>query len=146
MKTNLIRIVAAFLLFSAAAAQAAQTMVMYKRASCGCCSVWGDHIRAHGFSVNAINVADPGVFREKYGVRDTQTCHTAVIDGYVIDGHVPAREVKRLLAEKPKAKGIVVPGMPAGSPGMEGGNRKDPFNVFLVLPDGSYRVYASYGR
>ena len=141
MKTTMKHWVALLLLFSAAIAQAAPTIVMYKRASCGCCSLWGDNMRAHGFDVNAINVADPGDFRQKYGMPDSNT-----VGGYAIDGHVPAREIKRLLAEKPKAKGLVVPGMPQGSPGMEQGNRKDPYNVFLVLPDGSFRVYASYGR
>lgn len=71
-------------------------------------------------------------------------CHTAVIDGYVIEGHVPVREIRRLLKERPRAIGLAVPGMPAGSPGMEG-PRSDPYDVLLVLPDRSYKVYAHYG-
>ena len=70
-------------------------------------------------------------------------CHTGVVEGYAIEGHVPAREVKRLLAERPKARGLAVPGMPAGSPGMESA-RKQPYDVLIVLPDGSHKVYASY--
>lgn len=73
------------------------------------------------------------------------SCHTAVIDGYAIEGHVPAREIRRLLAERPKARGLAVPGMPGGSPGMES-NRGVAYDVLLVLPDGSPRVYARYGR
>ena len=72
------------------------------------------------------------------------SCHTGVIEGYALEGHVPAREVKRLLAERPQARGLAVPGMPAGSPGMEDGDRKEPYDVFIVLPDGSHEVYASY--
>ena len=71
------------------------------------------------------------------------SCHTALVGGYVLEGHVPAREVKRLLAERPKARGLAVPGMPAGSPGMESPS-KQPYDVLIVLPDGSHRVYASY--
>ena len=74
------------------------------------------------------------------------SCHTAVVDGYVLEGHVPPREIKRLLAERPKAKGLAVPGMPVGSPGMESGDRKQPYDVMMVLPDGRSLVYAQYGR
>lgn len=91
------------------------------------------------------NVAEPERYRARYGIPNTLgSCHTAVMRGYAIEGHVPAREIKRLLAERPKARGLAVPGMPAGSPGMEG-NRSTPFDVLLVLPDGSYRTYARYG-
>jgi hypothetical protein len=90
-------------------------------------------------------VPDPGVYRARFGVPDALgACHTATIEGYAIEGHVPAREIRRLLAERPRARGLAVPGMPAGSPGMEGG-RSVPFDVLLVLPDGSHRVYARYG-
>lgn len=92
------------------------------------------------------DVADPGAYRARFGIpRALAACHTAVIAGYAIEGHVPARDIKRLLAERPKARGLAVPGMPAGSPGMEG-SRPVPYEVLLVLPDGSYRVYARYGR
>ena len=89
---------------------------------------------------------DTAVYRARFGIPDVfSSCHTGVIDAYAIEGHVPAREIKRLLAERPKARGLAVPGMPGGSPGMES-NRRVPYEVFLVLPDGSPRVYARYGR
>lgn len=92
------------------------------------------------------DVTDPGAYRARFGIPHTLgSCHTAVVEGYAIEGHVPAREIRRLLAERPKARGLAVPGMPAGSPGMEG-NRSVPYDVLLILPDGSLRVYARYGR
>ena len=92
------------------------------------------------------DVQDPGVYRAKLGIPDALSgCHTAVVQGYAIEGHVPAREIKRLLAERPKARGLAVPGMPAGSPGMPS-KRPQPYDVLLVLPDGSHKVYARYGR
>jgi hypothetical protein len=91
-------------------------------------------------------VKDPEAYRARFGIpRALGACHTAVVDGYAIEGHVPAREIKRLLAERPKARGLAVPGMPAGSPGMES-NRPQPYDVLLLLPDGSHKVYARYGR
>lgn len=92
------------------------------------------------------NVTNLDVYRARAGIPAVLgSCHTAVVEGYAIEGHVPAREIKRLLAERPKARGFAVPGMPGGSPGMEGG-RSVPYDVLLVLPDGSFRVYARYGR
>ena len=97
--------------------------------------------------MNPVNVKDPSEYARRYGVPDALgSCHTAVIDGYVIEGHVPVQEIRRLLAERPKARGLAVPGMPAGSPGMEAGGRKQPYDVMLVLPDGRSSVYAQYGR
>lgn len=104
-------------------------------------------MRANGFRANPVNVEDPGVYRRRHGISDAMSsCHTAVIGGYAIEGHVPAREVKRLLAERPKARGLAVAGMPGGSPGMESGGRRDAYDVLLVLPDGRSTVYARYGR
>jgi len=92
------------------------------------------------------DVKDPEAYRARYGIpRALGACHTAVVEGYAIEGHVPAREIKRLLAERPKARGLAVPGMPAGSPGMES-SQPEPYDVLLVLPDGRYRSYAHYGR
>ncbi len=92
------------------------------------------------------DVKDPETYRARLGIPNALGgCHTAVIEGYAIEGHVPAREIKRLLAERPKARGLAVPGMPAGSPGMES-SRGVPYDVMLVLPDGSYKPYARYGR
>jgi hypothetical protein len=96
--------------------------------------------------VNPVPVQDPGVYRRRFGIPEAMaSCHTATIEGYALEGHVPAREIKRLLAERPLARGLAVPGMPAGSPGMETG-KKEPFEVMLLLPDGRSTVYARYGR
>jgi hypothetical protein len=94
--------------------------------------------------VKPIQVEDNAIIRRRHGIPDRLAgCHTAVVGGYAIEGHVPAREIKRLLAEKPKAKGIAVPGMPAGSPGMPS-DKPQPYDVLLVKPDGTTTVYQSY--
>ena len=91
------------------------------------------------------DVKDPETYRARFGIpRALGACHTAMIEGYAIEGHVPAREIKRLLADRPKARGLAVPGMPPGSPGMES-DRPQPYDVLLVLPDGTHKVYAPYG-
>ncbi len=92
------------------------------------------------------NVNKPEDYRAQYGIpQSLGGCHTAVIEGYAIEGHVPAEDIRKLLAERPKARGLAVPGMPGGAPGMEGSPR-EPYDVLLVLPDGSYTVYARHGR
>ena len=97
--------------------------------------------------MNLKNVPDPTVFRRKAGIPDhLGSCHTAMVEGYAVEGHVPAREIKRLLAQRPKARGLAVTGMPAGSPGMEQTQHREPFDVMLVLPDGSQKLYARYNR
>ena len=102
------------------------------------------HLRANGFRVKPTYVDEPGVYRRRYGIPDALGgCHTAVVEGYALEGHVPAREVRRLLAEHPKARGLAVPGMPAGSPGMEG-DRSQPYDVLLVRLDGTAAVFKSY--
>ena len=109
-----------FLLINSSPAMAKE-VVVYKNPSCGCCSKWADYMRAAGFSVEVYAVNNMGDIKEKYGTPwKMESCHTALIDGYVIEGHVPLREINRLLTERPKAMGLAVPGMPAGSPGMEG--------------------------
>lgn len=128
-----------------AANAALPAIEVYKSAACGCCHGWVDHLRANGFAVNAHDVANPSDYREKLGIpNELGSCHTAVVQGYAIEGHVPAAEIKRLLAERPKAKGLAVPSMPLGSPGMEG-PRNDPYDVLLVPADGGYSVYRHYG-
>ena len=103
-----------------------------------------DHLRANGFRVKPINVDDTSAARRRYGIPDALAgCHTAVIDGYAIEGHVPAREIKRLLKERPKAKGLAVPGMPPGSPGMPS-DKPQPFDVLLVKADGTTSIFQSY--
>jgi hypothetical protein len=96
--------------------------------------------------VKPYDVRDPEVYRARFGIPEVfSSCHTATIAGYAIQGHVPAREIKRLLAERPNARGLAVPGMPGGSPGMEG-THSVPYEVYMVLADGSPRIYARYGR
>ena len=110
-------------------------MEVYKSPWCGCCGAWVEHMRAAGFDVRVTEVEELDPVKARYGVApDLQSCHTAVIDGYVVEGHVPAREVARLLQERPAATGLAVPGMPVGSPGMEQGARKDPYPVILFSP------------
>ncbi len=104
-----------------------------------------DHLRANGFRVKPIPTDDSGVVRREHGIPDTLAgCHTAVVEGYAIEGHVPAREIKRLLAEKPKARGLAVPGMPAGSPGMDQGPQRQPYDVLIVHDNGKHSIYSSY--
>ena len=97
--------------------------------------------------MNPVNVKDPSEYARRYGVPEALgSCHTAVVEGYVIEGHVPAQDVKRLLSERPKARGLAVPGMPMGSPGMEAGSRRQPYDVMMVLPDGRSQVYSQHNR
>ncbi|MCV0397197.1 MAG: DUF411 domain-containing protein [Rhizobiaceae bacterium] len=130
------------------ASWAAGFMEVLKSASCGCCVSWGKHMREAGFTVTEINVslADLQAAKIEAGLKPGQTsCHTARIDGYVIEGHVPAGEVLRLLEERPDAIGLTVPDMPYGSPGMgEADDDADPYDVLLVKRDGTTEIYASY--
>lgn len=121
-------------------------VVVHKSESCGCCKVWVEHMQNHGFPVKVQNTDDLGPIKERVGLPyGLGSCHTAEVGGYFIEGHVPAADVQRLLTEKPKAKGLAVPGMPVGSPGMEMGDRVDPYEVLLVHEDGTTSVYATHG-
>ncbi|KFC63478.1 hypothetical protein FG94_04190 [Massilia sp. LC238] len=123
---------------------AAPVIEVFKSESCGCCAAWVDHLKANGFAPKVSNVANPSDYRERGGIpNELGSCHTAMVQGYAIEGHVPASDIKRLLAEKPKAKGLAVPAMPLGSPGMEG-PRKDPFDVLLVQANGKTKVFKHY--
>lgn len=129
------------------AANALPQVDVYKSPSCGCCGGWVDHLKAAGFPVKVIEVDDTTVTRKRYGLPDKfGSCHTGIVNGYVVEGHVPAAEVKRLLAMKPKAIGLSVPGMPVGSPGMEVGDRRDPYDVFLIDKSGRETVFAHYPK
>jgi len=120
-------------------------MTVYKTPSCGCCALWVDHARANGFRVAVHDVRDVMPFRERLGVPDAaMSCHTAEIGGYVIEGHVPAADVKRLLRERPKAAGIAVPGMVQGSPGMEQGRPAERYDVVLFGDGRVQRVFARH--
>lgn len=122
----------------------ARRMAVYKSAGCGCCAAWITHLEKHGFTVDAHDVASPGDYRQRAGIPNALgSCHTGLIDGYAIEGHVPAADILRLLAQRPKARGLAVPSMPIGSPGMEGAHT-DPFDVFIVDAEGRRSVYLHY--
>ena len=126
-------------------------ITVWKSPACGCCGEWVAHLQKSGFVVVTNDVKDTASVRQKLGLPDKfASCHTAQLGNYVIEGHVPAQELRRLLREKPSARGLAVPGMPTGSPGMEmagpmAGSR-DAHDVLLVLPDGNSRVYQSYSQ
>ena len=131
-----------------AAAPAARPPVqVWKDPSCGCCGDWVKHLQAHGFAVTVHETGNTAM-RARLGIApDYGSCHTALVDGYALEGHVPAREVLRLLQERPAALGLAVPGMPVGSPGMDGAvynGRKDPYDVLLLARGGGARVYQAY--
>jgi len=121
---------------------------VYASPTCGCCSLWVEHLEENGFDVETVYRDDMGVVKQSFGISDRLTsCHTGIVNGYVIEGHVPAEDIRRLLAEAPGGvRGLAVPGMPIGSPGMEMGDRVDPYDVLTFSADGSTGVYASYGR
>lgn len=119
-------------------------VTVYKTPTCGCCSKWVDHLRDSGFEVDVKNRDSLVSVRAQYGVPDRlASCHTAHIGGYAVEGHVPATDIRRLLSQRPVAAGISVPGMTAGSPGMEVEGRSDPYKVILFGPEKS-SVYAVY--
>lgn len=125
----------------------AQSMDVLKSASCNCCRLWMDHMEAAGFSPKPRDVAAGMLARVKRDAKISpkhQSCHTAFVENYVIEGHVPAEDVRRLLREKPDAIGLSVPGMPIGSPGMEVGDRKEPYEVLLLKRDGTTEVFARH--
>ena len=122
-------------------------ILVHKTESCGCCKLWVSHLEKAGFLVQAVNVDNLGPIKERVGVPyGMGSCHTAEVEGYFVEGHVPAADIQRLLRERPQAKGLTVPGMPAGSPGMEvPSGRVDPYDVMLVAKDGSVSVFAHHG-
>jgi len=128
-----------------AAAAVADTLVVYKTPTCGCCSQWIEHMERNGFTVVAHDDDAATLNRRKAEVgltNDLVSCHTASIGGYIVEGHVPADLVRRMLRERPQIAGLAVPGMPIGSPGMEGGIKQD-YNVIAYRRDGSREVYAT---
>jgi hypothetical protein len=130
-----------------ARAAAPTAMEVWKSPACGCCKDWIAIVQREGFKVQTFEEGNNAA-RARFGLPARYgSCHTARVGGYVVEGHVPVREIRRLLVEKPDAIGLAVPGMPVGSPGMDGpdyGGRRDPYDVLLVHRDGSSRVFASY--
>lgn len=120
-------------------------MLVYKSPTCGCCELWVDHAEAHGFEVTVEDVLDLRPVKAEHGVTpELASCHTTLVDGYVIEGHVPADVIAQLLEERPDIRGLAVPGMPVGSPGMEGGT-PEPYDVVAFDRDGNTSVYARRG-
>lgn len=127
------------------AGSAAPVVDVYKSPTCGCCVNWIDHLKANGFTVRSHDTHDVARHKLRLGIpAGYDSCHTAEVGGYVIEGHVPASDIKRLLKEKPQARGLTVPGMPVGSPGMEQGGHKDPYEVILLDKRGAPRVYSRH--
>jgi hypothetical protein len=130
------------------AAPAKLRVDVWKSPYCGCCKDWIAHLESEGFVVQAHEVGDLDGARRKLGMPERYaSCHTARVGDYLLEGHVPAADIRRLLAEKPQAIGLAVPGMPVGSPGMDGpayGGRRDPYDVLLVGRDGKAAVFARY--
>lgn len=122
--------------------------IVHKTASCGCCGVWVDHLKAAGFQVDVRDTDDMHPIKARLGVPvGKASCHTAEIGGYVVEGHIPAADIKRLLVEQPRARGLVLPGMPAGSPGMElPDGYVQPYTVELLRTDGSTEAFARHGQ
>ncbi|ATE74848.1 copper amine oxidase [Lysobacter capsici] len=122
-------------------------MLVHKSPTCGCCGLWVDRLRQAGFPVEVRDQDNIHPIKERLGIPFGKgSCHTAQIDGYVIEGHVPVEDIKRLLAERPQARGLTLPGMPAGSPGMEmPDGRVEPYTVELIATDGSTRPFAQHG-
>ncbi|MGH9629512.1 MAG: DUF411 domain-containing protein [Bryobacteraceae bacterium] len=123
---------------------AGPAMTVFKTRTCGCCGKWAEHVKANGFEVTVRDVPSTAEYRQKYGVPERlKSCHTATVNGYTVEGHVPAADIHRLLKERPKAKGLAVPGMPLGSPGMES-SRRDAYSVLLFDAKGEVTVFQKY--
>lgn len=134
------------LLATSQAAPAKSVVTVYKSATCGCCHEWIAHLEKAGYEVDARDVSDLGAIKERFGVpQRLGSCHTAIVDGYVIEGHVPAADIDRLLTERPEVAGLTVPGMIVGSPGMEvPGQPAQPYDVIVFDQAGNTGVYASH--
>lgn len=138
---------AAALAVPAWAQTAAPLVEVWKSPTCGCCKDWIKHLEAAGFAVRVTDTGNTQARGQLGMPAQLGSCHTARVGGYVVEGHVPAREIRRLLKERPAALGLVVPAMPVGSPGMDGpeyGGRRDPYDVLLVQRDGRHSVFQSY--
>lgn len=128
------------------AASAAPRIEVYKTPTCGCCGKWVSHMQQHGFEVTVHEVESTAAYRRQARVPDKlASCHTGIVEGYGVEGHVPAEEVLRLLKERPgKVKGLAVPGMPLGSPGMEQGARRAAYDVLAFTESGEPTVFKHY--
>lgn len=144
MRKTLFGAIAFTAMFVGTAAHAA-TLTVYKSPSCGCCGKWIEHVEAHGFTVNTVPTDDMMAVKKRLGVPDeAMSCHTTKVGNYVVEGHVPAADIKRLIAQKPKARGIAVAGMPMGSPGMDMGGQRQPYSTMLIGSNGNMAVFARH--
>lgn len=120
-------------------------MTVYRSPTCGCCGKWLEHAKQNGFKINDVISEDMDAIKARFGIPEKlASCHTAVVDGYVVEGHVPAADIQKMLQTKAKVAGIAAPGMPMGSPGMEMGGRQDPYNVVSFDKEGKAEVFASH--
>ena len=125
---------------------AAKTIDMHSSPTCGCCKLWADYMQKKGYEVKVTESRDYYKIKDKYKIKpEYQSCHTGILEGYVVEGHVPESAIEWLLKNKPEnVIGISVPGMPLGSPGMEQGNKKDEYPVLLLYKDGSSKIYGHF--
>jgi len=138
-------ILISLLIASSAFAMNNKEMTVYKSPYCGCCTKWIDIMKSKGFNIETITTNKVNEIKQKVGITSkTASCHTALVDGYVVEGHVNYSAIKKMLTNKPDIVGITVPGMPIGSPGMEQGKHKDSYNVLSIDKDGSLKVYEKY--
>jgi len=122
-------------------------MTVYLSPTCGCCEGWVEHVGSHGFEVTLEYRENMAPVKVEHGIRpEHSSCHTAIVNGYLIEGHVPGDVIRRLLAEAPAVRGLTVPGMPVGSPGMEAGDAREPYDVLTFTAEGRTQVYAREGR
>ncbi|KAF3890220.1 MULTISPECIES: DUF411 domain-containing protein [Nostocales] len=122
-----------------------QEITVYRSPSCGCCGSWVKHMQKHGFQIKDIKTDEIEAIKQKYNLpQELASCHTAIIDGYVMEGHIPANDIKRFLQQKPTLAGLAVPGMPVGTPGMEVGNKKQPFAVVAFNNKGEVKLFQEY--
>ncbi|MEA5448008.1 DUF411 domain-containing protein [Leptolyngbya sp. CCNP1308] len=138
-------IVLAIALLGPSTAWAATELTVYRSPTCNCCGHWVEHMQAAGFDVQDVVTDDMDAIKAQYGVPEAlASCHTALVEGYVIEGHVPATDVQRLLSEQPNVLGIAAPGMPVGSPGMETGDGVDPYTVVSFTQTGDTATFAEH--
>jgi len=147
-KTLIILLLIPFILFfsgNSGAEGGSHKITVYKSKFCGCCSNWSHYLGERGFEVTEKAIKNVASLKKKFGIPERlSSCHTAVVSGYVIEGHVPVEDIQRLLSEKPDIRGLAVRGMPAGAPGMEGGRQKEAFSVVAIRKNGSTYIYSRH--